>query len=183
MFFLFWFDVCWLQRKRRAKNPARYFWTKTIIAIFCPSRRLRVLKVLPKGTKLNHNYFTDVIFPGLYNEKRRISCKEGFLAFSVHLDNSMYQNGNKISEKLTKGSIERAPHPSSSPDRSSCDFRLCAMLEHKMKDREFQSQQAILSAVANMWNDLTFADVLRAFQEWMDRLTSVIGNNGEYYPN
>jgi hypothetical protein len=44
------------------------------------------------------------------------------------------------------------------------------MLKRKMKDREFQSQQAILSAVAKMWNDFTFADVQRAFQEWMECL-------------
>jgi hypothetical protein len=52
-----------------------------------------------------------------------------------------------------------------------------------MKDREFQSQQAILSVVAESWNDLTFADVQPVFQEWMERLTWVIGNNGESYPN
>jgi hypothetical protein len=45
------------------------------------------------------------------------------------------------------------------------------MRKQKMKDREFQRQQAILSAVANMWNDLTFANVQRVFQEWMERLT------------
>jgi hypothetical protein len=39
-----------------------------------------------------------------------------------------------------------------------------------------------LSAVANMWNDLTFANVQRVFQEWMERLTWVIRNNGEYSP-
>jgi hypothetical protein len=57
------------------------------------------------------------------------------------------------------------------------------MLKQKMKDRAFQSQQAILSAVAKMWNDLTFADVQRVFQERMERLTWVIRNNGEYSPN
>jgi hypothetical protein len=56
------------------------------------------------------------------------------------------------------------------------------MLTQKMRDREFQSQQAILSAVAKMRNDVTFADVQRVFQEWMERLTWVIGNNGEYSP-
>jgi hypothetical protein len=57
------------------------------------------------------------------------------------------------------------------------------MLKQKMKDRELQSQQAILSAVAKLWNDLTFAEIQRVFQEWMERLTWVVGNNGEYYPN
>jgi hypothetical protein len=141
------------------------------------------LEVRPKGTKLNPDYFIDVIFPGSYNENRQISRKEGFPAFSVHMDNSMYHNGNKISEKLTKGSIERAPDPPYSPDISPCDFWLCGMLEHKMKDRQFQSQQAILRATAKMWNNVTFADVQRVFQEWMEHLTWVVGNNGEYYPD
>jgi hypothetical protein len=40
-----------------------------------------------------------------------------------------------------------------------------------------------LSAIAKMWNDLTFADVQRVFQEWMEHLTWVIGNNDGYYLN
>jgi uncharacterized protein YjaG (DUF416 family) len=52
-----------------------------------------------------------------------------------------------------------------------------------MKDQEFQSQQAILRVIEKSWNHLTFADVQRVFQEWMERLTWVIGNNGEYYPH
>jgi hypothetical protein len=142
-----------------------------------------VLEVLPKDTKFNQNYFIDPIFPGLYNEKTRISRKKGFPAVSVHMDNSMCHDGHKISEKLAKKSTERVPHPSYSPDISPCDFWLFGMLEYKMKDREFQSQQVILSAVANMWDDLTFADVQCVFQEWMERLAEVAANNGEYYPN
>jgi hypothetical protein len=57
------------------------------------------------------------------------------------------------------------------------------MLKHNMKDREFQSQQAIWSAVAKIRNDFTFEDVRRVFQEWIERLSSAVGNNGKYYPN
>jgi histone-lysine N-methyltransferase SETMAR len=156
---------------------------KTMITIFFTSTRLLVLEALPKGAKFNQDYFIDAIFPGLYNEKTRISRKKGFPAFSVHIDNSMCYNGNKISEKLAKGSIERDPPPLYSPDISPCGFWLFGMLQQKMKDREFQSQPAILSAVAKISNDLTFTDVQRIFQEWMERLAWVIGNNGAYYPN
>jgi hypothetical protein len=45
-----------------------------------------VLEALPKGSKFNQDYFIDAIFPRLYNEERRISRKEGFPAFSVHMD-------------------------------------------------------------------------------------------------
>jgi hypothetical protein len=123
---------------------------KTMLPIFFPSRRLLVLKPLPKGTKFNQGYFVHAIFPGLYNEKRRISRKDAVPAFSAHRDDSISHDGNKISEKLTKGSVERAPHPLYSPDISLCDFWLFGMLNHKMKDRESQGQQAILSAFAKM---------------------------------
>jgi hypothetical protein len=83
------------------------------------------------------------------------------------MDDSMRHNGNKISEKLAKRSIERAPYPLYSPDISPGECWLFGMLEHKMKDREFRSQQGILSAVAKVWNDLTFADVQCVFQEWI----------------
>jgi hypothetical protein len=56
------------------------------------------------------------------------------------------------------------------------------MLKHNMKDREFQSQEAIVQPIGKSWADLSFADRQSVFQEWMERLTWVIGNNGEYYP-
>jgi histone-lysine N-methyltransferase SETMAR len=112
-----------------------------------------------------------------------MSGKEDISAYAVHMDNPMSHNGHKISQKLANRNIERATDPPYSPDISPCDFWLCGVLKHNMKDREFRIQQTILSAVAKMWNDLIFADVQRVFQEWMDRLTWVIGNNGEYSPN
>jgi hypothetical protein len=124
-----------------------------------------VLKALPKSTKFNQDYFIDAIFPGFYNEKRRISCKKGFPAFSARMDNSMCHTDKKISERLAKGRVERAPHPPYSPDISPGDFLLFGMRKQKMKDREFQSQQTILGAVAKMWNHLAFADIQRVFHE------------------
>jgi hypothetical protein len=95
---------------------------QTLFTVCFPSRRLLVLNLLPNGAKFNQNYFIDAIFPGLYNEKRRISRKDDFPAFSADTDHSMCHNGNKISEKLAKRSIERAPHPLHSPYISTCDF-------------------------------------------------------------
>jgi hypothetical protein len=95
---------------------------KAMLPMFFRSRRLLVLEALPKGIKFNQDYFIGAMIPELYNEKTRISRKEGFPAFSVHIDNSMCQKVNKISEKLAKRSIEQAPHPPYSPDLSTCDF-------------------------------------------------------------
>jgi hypothetical protein len=81
-----------------------------------------VLNFLPKGTKFNQNYFIDTVLPNLYNEKRRIVRRMGLPDFSVHMDNSVCHNGVKITEKLEKRYITRAPHPPYSPDFSPCDF-------------------------------------------------------------
>jgi hypothetical protein len=95
----------------------------------------------------------------------------------------MCHNGHRVSEKLAQRKIERAPHPPYSPDINQCDFWLFPILKHNMKDREFQSQKGILKDIAKSSADLTFADVQSVFEEWMERPTLVVGNNGEYSPN
>jgi hypothetical protein len=97
---------------------------KTMVTIFLTSTRLLVLNFLPKGTKVNQDYFIDTVLPNLYSEKRQIARRKGLPSFSVHMDNSMCYNGAKITEELEKRHIARAPHPSYSPDLSSCDFWL-----------------------------------------------------------
>jgi hypothetical protein len=50
-----------------------------------------------------------------------------------------------------------------------------------MKERVFQSEEQILAAITDSWNELTFEDIQRVFHNWMGRLTWVIANSGEYY--
>jgi histone-lysine N-methyltransferase SETMAR len=63
------------------------------------------------------------------------------------MDNSICYNGAKITEKLEKRHIARAPHPYYSPDLSPCDFWLFGILKQKMKERVFQSEEQILAAI------------------------------------
>jgi hypothetical protein len=80
---------------------------KIMVTIFFTSTRLLVLDFLPKGAKLNQDYFLDTILPNPYNEKRRIARGKGLPSFSLHMDNSMCHNGPKITEKLEKRDIAR----------------------------------------------------------------------------
>jgi transposase len=134
-----------------------------MITIFFTSTRLLVLNFVPKGTKFNQCYFIDTVLPNLYSKKRRIARRKGLPSFSVHMDNSMCYNGAKITEKLEKRHIPRAPHPPYSPDLSPCDFWLFGILKQKMKERVFQSEEQILSAITESWNELTFEDIQRVF--------------------
>jgi hypothetical protein len=49
-----------------------------------------------------------------------------------------------------------------------------------LKDREFASTDEIERAMTKVWNDLTFDHVKSAFRNWMNRLSWVIENGGEY---
>jgi hypothetical protein len=94
------------------------------------------------------------------------------------MDNSMCRNGAKITENLEERHIARAPH---SPDLSHCDFWLFGILKQKMRERVFQSEEQILAAITQSWNELTFEDIQRVFHNWMELRIWVIAISGEYY--
>jgi hypothetical protein len=50
-----------------------------------------------------------------------------------------------------------------------------------MKERVFQSEEQILAAVTKGWNELTFEDIQRVFDNRMERLIWMIANHGEHY--
>jgi hypothetical protein len=56
------------------------------------------------------------------------------------------------------------------------------MLKGILGDQEFNSSDEIVEAIARIWDDPTFDNVQRVFQNRMSRLASVIENRGEY-PN
>jgi histone-lysine N-methyltransferase SETMAR len=114
---------------------------KTMVRIFLTLTRVLVLNFLPKGTKFNQDHFIDMVLPNLYSEKRQSARRNGLPSFSVHTDKSMCHNGAKITEKLGKRHIARAPHSPYSSDLSPCDFWLFGILKQKMKERVFQSEE------------------------------------------
>jgi hypothetical protein len=58
---------------------------KIMITISSELRDFWCWRPLSKGTKFNQGYFIHAIFPGLHNEKTRISRKKGFpVVFSLH---------------------------------------------------------------------------------------------------
>jgi histone-lysine N-methyltransferase SETMAR len=152
-----------------------------MVTIFVTSTRLPVLNFFPKGTKFNQYYFIDTVLPNLYNETRRIARRKGLPDFSVHMDNSMCHNGAYITEKLEERHVARALHPPYSLDLSPCDFWLFGILKQKMKERVFQSEEQILTAITESWNEPTFEDIQRIFHNWVERLIWVIANSGEHY--
>jgi histone-lysine N-methyltransferase SETMAR len=98
------------------------------------------------------------------------------------MDNSRCDNGKKIPAEIQHPRFARAPHPHYSPDLRPCDFWLFGQMKHSLKNCKIQGVQALISALTEIWNDLTFEDVHAGFLDWMtERLSWVINNNEEYY--
>jgi histone-lysine N-methyltransferase SETMAR len=122
---------------RKTADPNRT--NKTMLTVFFTSRRLIVLEALPKGTTFTQHYFVSDILPHLDGEKLRYRRNNPGQEFSLHMDNSQCHNAKKITGKLQKKRITRAPHPPYSPDLSPCDFWFFGMVKQKIKDCEFCS--------------------------------------------
>jgi hypothetical protein len=101
--------------------------------------------------------------------------------YLLHMDNSRCHNGKKITTEIEHRRFARAPYPYYSPHLSLCDFWLFDLMKHNLKDREIQEIQALISALTSIRDDLTFEDVQVVFLDWMERLSWVISNNGDYY--
>jgi histone-lysine N-methyltransferase SETMAR len=153
-----------------------------MLTVFFASRRLIVLEALPKGTRCTQHYFISDILPDLDGENRRYRRNNPGQEMFLLMDNTKCHNAKKITGKLQKKHITREAHPPYSPDLSPCDVWFFGMVKQKIKDREFCSVQEILRSLSDAWSDLTFEDIQRVFLEWMDRLTWVIENDGEYFP-
>jgi hypothetical protein len=77
--------------------------------------------------------------------------------------------------------LGRAEHPLYSPDLSRCDFRLFGFLNEKLKDRRLRGVQSLHQVITDLSDELTFEDVQAVFLEWMNHLSWVIENKGEYF--
>jgi hypothetical protein len=156
---------------------------KTMLTVFFISLQLIGLETLLKGTTFTQHYFISDILSNLDREKLRYRRKNPGQESFLHKGNSQCHNPKKITGKLQKKHMTRASHPPYSPDLSPCDFWLFGMVKEKIKDREFCSAHEILRSLSETWCDLTLEDIQRVFLEWMDRLTWVIENDGEYFPH
>jgi hypothetical protein len=76
------------------------------------------------------------------------------------------------------GPAEYAPY---SPYLSPCDFWLFDFLKEKLKGRQLHGIQSLHLAITDLGDKSTFGDVQAVLLEWINRLSWVIENKGEYF--
>jgi hypothetical protein len=75
---------------------------QTMITIFFPGRKLLVLDILPKSSKLSQLSFVDYMLPDLKRENMDFPRRIRQAPFWVHLDNSTCHSGSKLASKFEK---------------------------------------------------------------------------------
>jgi hypothetical protein len=134
-----------------------------MITVFFTPTRLLVLSTLPYGQTFTQDYFITEMFPVLREKNVRFRHKHPGGNCFLHMDNSPCHNDKKITAEIEHRRLARALHPPYSPDHSLCDFWLFGLIKHSLKDREIQVVQTVISALTDIWNDLTFEDVQAVF--------------------
>jgi hypothetical protein len=99
----------------------------TMLTLFFTTRRLIVLEALPKETTCTRYDFISDISLELDGLKLRYRRKNPGQDFFLHIDISKCHNAKKITAKLPKKHMTRAPHSPYSPSLSPCYFSFFGM--------------------------------------------------------
>jgi hypothetical protein len=81
--------------------------TKIMLIVFFISHKFLVLDALSKEQKHDKNYFVQNVIPELQRERFRFARQNTLIKFAARMDNSIYQNGTKVTNALDKTNIIR----------------------------------------------------------------------------
>jgi hypothetical protein len=99
----------------------------------------------------------------------------------LHMDNSRVKNALETLQAIGRMKIERLTHPAYSADLSLCDFWFFGLAKIALQNRRFTDADAVIEALTDLFDSVTFEELQNVFQNWIERLESVIRHNGEYF--
>jgi hypothetical protein len=76
---------------------------------------------------------------------------------------------------------ERLAHPPYSPDLSPCDFWFFGRAKTALQNRRFTDADAVIEALTDLFDSVTFEELQKVFQNGIERLEWVIRHTGEYF--
>jgi histone-lysine N-methyltransferase SETMAR len=100
---------------------------------------------LPKGEKMNSQYFCDAILQETREALTSIPEKSGIEGMMIHLDNCKVHNSARTTLQFEDFQVTRLPHPPYSPDISPCDFWFFGWSKEQMRGHKFQGADQVRS--------------------------------------
>jgi hypothetical protein len=139
------------------------------------------LNQLPKGQKLNSQYFCDVVFQETREALTSIPEKSGIGGMMIHSDNCQLHNSGRTTLEFQDFQVTRLPQPLYFPAISPCDFWFFGWSKEQMRGHEFHGADEVRSFLLNLWESLDQNSIISVSCEWIERLQQVIRTSDEYY--
>jgi histone-lysine N-methyltransferase SETMAR len=154
---------------------------KSMFALIFSGHGLVALDKLPKGCKMNSQYFCDVVVEDAKRSVTAITGKSGIEGLMIHMDNSQVHISARTTQRLEEFHVIRLAHPPYSPDISPCDSWFVGWSKDMMKGYQFQSPDDVRAFFVDLWSNLDQSTCISVCEGWIARLEEVIATNGEYY--
>jgi histone-lysine N-methyltransferase SETMAR len=140
----------------RATVPSRTFQKidtkKSMFTFIFSECSLLTLNQLPKGQKMNTQYFCDVVLQETRESLTSIPEKSGIEGMMIHLDTWKVHNSARTTLQFQDFQVTRLPHPTYSPDISPCDFWFFGWSKEQMRGSEFHGADEVRSFLLNYFS-------------------------------
>lgn len=89
-------------------------------------------------------------------------------------------NSKATMAEIAKYGMIRIPGTPYKPDISPCDFWLFGHLKEYLKGHTFSNEKELFDEVHNFLSSIEKDEIKKVYNEWIQRLHTVIENKGEY---
>jgi hypothetical protein len=152
---------------------------KVMLAIVWNPGGFHLVNILPKGFKFNGSYYVTQILDPL-SKWRRIQVGRTNRKLIVHANNARSHTAKVILQFMEQNSVQRAPHPTYSPDLTPSDFCLFGYVKQLLSGCRFADQNSLLQAVIDILVGIEKVTLESVFRNWMERLCQCSATGGEY---
>jgi histone-lysine N-methyltransferase SETMAR len=147
--------------------------------IFWDSQGIIMIDCLGQGRTINGTYYADE-FRRLHQEierERRGKLTQGVLL--LH-DNAPANTSQVAMAAATDGGIETLPHHPYCPDLAASDYYLLSKLKTKFRGRRFGSNECVIEAVNEFFEDQNKEFYLKGLNKLQHRWAKCIDIEGDY---
>jgi histone-lysine N-methyltransferase SETMAR len=152
---------------------------KVMASVFWDSKGIIHIDYLEKGKTVTGQYYADLLhsFNAKLRKKRPHLSKKKVL---FHHDNAPAHTSAIATAKLFQLRYELVPHPPYSPDLAPSDFFLFPNLKKWLSGRRFYSNDEIINATNEYFDDLQTSYFLKGLEKLEHRWKKCIAVKGDY---
>jgi len=162
------------------RNIARTMQSKKVmVTILWGIKGFYLVEALPSDQNYNSTYFCELLTRLRSNLRKHKGVKR-IKFFHLHLDNAKVHRSLYTEEKAEELGFTMLQHPPYSPDLAPSDFYLFGYIKMQLKGRHFETVAMLMIAIDEILRTIPPWVLSNVMGEWIERLETVIQNDGSY---